>query len=197
MHLPHYLALIVVVALLSSSFCSPLQSSDGVADQGKGPLSSQSRASQKTAGWLGNGSNWYPEATPATVWGPERNILWSVSVGASYSSGIVIADKILLTSEPALVVCVDATQGKILWKKNNAFSDLPEKVKEVPVPGGKAGAGNAAATPASDGQCVYACFGYGIVACYDLQGQRKWITCLKGTPPGYGRSASPVLVGDK
>ena len=38
MHLPHYLALIVVVALLSSSFCSPLQSSDGVAEQGKGPL---------------------------------------------------------------------------------------------------------------------------------------------------------------
>jgi outer membrane protein assembly factor BamB len=197
MHPLRYVALAVVVALLSSIFCSPLQSADVVAEQGRDPLSSLPPASQKTVGWLGNGSNWYPEATPATEWSPEKHILWSVSVGSSFSSGIVIADKILITSEPSLLVCVDATEGKILWKKNNVFSDLPEKVEEIPVPGDEGGAGNAAATPASDGQFVYACFGYGIVACYDLQGQRKWITCLKGTPPGYGRSASPVLVGDK
>lgn len=197
MRLPHYVALIGAVALLCSIFCSPLQYAGAVAEPGKTPLSNLSPASQKTAGWLGNGANSYPEATPATEWGPEKNILWSVAIGSSYSSGMMIADKIFITSEPSLLICVDATQGKILWKKNNAFSDLPEKVEEIPVPGGNEGAGNAAATPASDGQFVYACFGSGIVACYDLQGQRQWITCLKGTPPGYGRSASPVLAGDK
>ena len=176
MHLSNHVPLIIGVALLSSSL---------------------SPAAQPTAGWLGNGANCYPEATPATEWGPAKNILWSVSVGSSYSSGIIIADKIFITSEPSQLVCVDATQGKILWKKNNAFADLPEKMEEIEVPGGAEGAGNATATPTSDGQFVYACFGSGIVACYDLQGQRQWITSLKGTALEYGHSASPVLVGDK
>ena len=176
MHLSNHVPLIIGVALLSSSL---------------------SPAAQPTAGWLGNGANCYPEATPTTEWGPAKNLLWSVSVGSSYSSGIIIADKIFITSEPSQLVCVDATQGKILWKKNNAFADLPEKMEEIEVPGGAEGAGNATATPTSDGQFVYACFGSGIVACYDLQGQRQWITSLKGTALEYGHSASPVLVGDK
>ena len=185
-----YVALISMVFMLSSSFCSPLQSADIVAEPGTVP-------SQKSVGWLGNGANWYPEATPATEWRPDKNILWSVAVGSGYSSGIIIADKIFMTSEPSLLVCVDATQGKILWTKTNTFADLPEKVEEIPLPGGDGGAGNATATPASDGKFVYTCFGAGIVACYDVQGQRQWITYLKRTAPGYGHSASPVLVGDK
>jgi len=52
--------------------------------------------------------------------------------------------------------------------KSNAFADLPEESERNTVPGGEMGAGNAAATPVCDGQFVYACFGNGIVACYDL-----------------------------
>lgn len=198
MHSRECRAWVVVVAFLSVSLCSSLQSADVGAEQGKGPVAaSPSPALQKTAGWLGNGSNSYPDATPATEWGPEKHILWSVSVGSSFSSAIIVGDKVLITSQPSQLVCVDAAEGKVQWKSSNAFSDLPEKVEETPVPGGEAGAGNAAATPTSDGQFVYACFGSGIVACYDLQGKRQWITCLQGTAPEYGHSASPMVVGDK
>ena len=189
--------LAAIIAFLSSFFFPLLRSARAETGQGKVPSSGATPASQQTAGWLGNGSNFYPEATPATEWAREHNIVWSASVGSSYSSGIIIAGRVLITSEPSLLVCVDAANGKILWKKSNEFTDLPQKVEEIPVPGGGEGAGNAAPTPASDGRFVYACFGCGIVACYDLQGQRQWITYLKGTAPGYGHSTSPVLVGDK
>ena len=51
-------------------------------------------------------------------------------------------------------------------------------------------------TPASDGKNVYAYYGYGVVACYDLDGNRKWIRRLT-TPNDVGYSCSPALIGGK
>ena len=163
----------------------------------KAPLGSTalSPSPERPVDWRGDGSGLFPGATPVDEWSPTKNILWSVTVGpSSYSSQIIVAGKIFLVAEPSLLVCVDATKGTILWKKNTDFSDLPGKVEETPAEGDT---GNTTPTPVSDGQFVYACFGSGIVACYDLQGQRKWITHLEGTAPEYGRSVSPLLVGDK
>jgi outer membrane protein assembly factor BamB len=50
-------------------------------------------------------------------------------------------------------------------------------------------------TPVSDGRCVYAFFGYGVVACYDLDGQRRWIRRLEGREVGY--TCSPALSGGR
>ena len=170
-----------IVALLSSCACRT--------------PSDLSPVPQEIADWLGDSSRRYPEATPATEWSPAKNILWSVSIGANmFSSEIIVDGKILLVAEPSMLVCVDAATGTILWKRHNDFSDLPEKVEKTPAQGDP---GNTTPTPVSDGQFVYASFGCGIVACYDLRGQRKWITHIKGKPPQYGRSASPVVVGDK
>jgi len=54
-------------------------------------------------------------------------------------------------------------------------------------------------TPASDGQHVYVVFGTGVVACYDLVGNRKWIRFIEKPeePEGHGHSASPVLADGK
>lgn len=150
---------------------------------------------RKTAGWLGDGSGCYPDAAPATEWSPEKNMLWSVQVGPNNFSSAIVADgKIFLVAEPSWMVCVDAGTGKILWKMTNEFSDLPKRVEETPAQGDTA---NTTPTPVSDGQFVYASFGSGIVACYDLQGHRRWITHISGEAPGYGRSASPVLADGK
>jgi outer membrane protein assembly factor BamB len=50
-------------------------------------------------------------------------------------------------------------------------------------------------TPVSDGRCVYAFFGYGVVACYDLDGNRQWIRRLAAKEVGY--TCSPALAGGR
>lgn len=49
-------------------------------------------------------------------------------------------------------------------------------------------------TPCSDGESVYVFFGTGVAACYDLDGNRKWITRLD--VPILVYPCSPALVGD-
>lgn len=60
--------------------------------------------------------------------------------------------------------------------------------------------GYASSSPASDGERVFALFGNGVVAAYDLEGVRLWIRWL-GDPASMasrepGHAASPVVVGD-
>jgi len=50
-------------------------------------------------------------------------------------------------------------------------------------------------TPTSDGRQVWAFFGQGVVACYDLEGNRRWIRRLDADEVRY--SCSPALAGGK
>ena len=57
--------------------------------------------------------------------------------------------------------------------------------------------GYSSATPVTDGKHVYAIFGNGLAACYDLDGKRQWLKLVEHPTAAYGHGASPVLVGDK
>jgi outer membrane protein assembly factor BamB len=57
--------------------------------------------------------------------------------------------------------------------------------------------GESAPTPASDGRLVYALFGSGLVACFDLDGNRKWTTVVDARHQEHGYAASPCLVVDR
>jgi outer membrane protein assembly factor BamB len=62
----------------------------------------------------------------------------------------------------------------------------------------KDGSGMAAATPITDGKCVYAVFANGIVRAVELDGKAKWTSFIDAAQStGYGRSASPIFVGGK
>ena len=50
-------------------------------------------------------------------------------------------------------------------------------------------------TPVSDGKCVWAFYGQGVVACYDLEGNRKWIRRIEADEVRY--SCSPALIGGR
>ena len=50
-------------------------------------------------------------------------------------------------------------------------------------------------TPVSDGKHVWAFFGQGVAACYDMDGKRKWIRRLEAKEVAY--SCSPALAGGK
>lgn len=58
-------------------------------------------------------------------------------------------------------------------------------------------AGYSTPTPCSDGKHVYIHTGTRIVACYDLDGNRKWARVTEKTMDGRGHSTSPLLIGDK
>lgn len=154
-------------------------------------------ATRAPVGWRNDGSGHYPGATPPLEWSADRNIVWTTKIGPNkYSSPIVVDGKIFLVADLALLLCVNAADGAVLWKQSSDFADLP-----VPAEPGnwKLGdAGNTTPTPVSDGRCIYAVFGSGIVACYDLDGRRQWIQAFRLKPNAeYGRAASPVLAGGK
>ena len=52
-------------------------------------------------------------------------------------------------------------------------------------------------TPVSDGKHVWACFGTGVVVCYDLQGKRIWHKRTEAPDHNWGGASSPTLVDGK
>jgi outer membrane protein assembly factor BamB len=59
------------------------------------------------------------------------------------------------------------------------------------------GATNSAATPAWDGERVYALFGNGIVCAYTNDGEKLWARHVGASPLPFGHGSSPVVVGGK
>lgn len=57
--------------------------------------------------------------------------------------------------------------------------------------------GYASYTPVSDGRHVWACFGIGVVVCYDLDGRRLWSKRTAAPDHNWGGACSPSLVGGK
>jgi outer membrane protein assembly factor BamB len=148
-------------------------------------------------GWRGNGTGRFPAANPVTRWKAGENVLWSVEVGAGHSSPIVVGRRLLLTSEPDVLLCLDAETGRELWRKVNRPADVsPEAVAKRASHSSQYG--DATPTPVSDGRCVWCFFGTGVVSCHDLEGACRWVRWydLPQTTT-YGRTSSPVLVGER
>ncbi len=152
----------------------------------------------RSCGWRGDGSGVFSKAAPPIEWDAEakKNVLWSTKVGpGTFSSPIVVGEKVFVLAEPAELLCLDAKCGKVLWQKSNGFAELTTKTEERKI---QKSPGNVTPMPVSDGRQVYVSFGSGIVGCYDLDGLRQWLVFVD-QPPGtlHGRSASPLLAGDK
>ena len=56
--------------------------------------------------------------------------------------------------------------------------------------------GYSSSTPASDGKNVYVLFGTGTAACYDMDGNRKWIKVVEKPEHDWGHSTSPLVLDD-
>ena len=148
-------------------------------------------------GWRGRAAGRYPEAKPPTEWSDDAGIVWQVDAGEGRSSPVLVGDRIFVTAEPDELVCLSAADGKVLWRRRNGAEELPPELRnrdlESPTE-----CGYATPTPVCDGRHVYALFGNGVVACYDLEGTRKWIHLIEiRQTEEHGRAASPVLVGNR
>ena len=151
----------------------------------------------EVVGWRGDGSGHYPSASPVLHWSATKNVLWKAEIGTGQSSPIAVGQRVFVTAEPDLLICLDAETGKQLWRKAHKLSEVPaaanakERVQ-------LSAYGDTTPTPVSDGKRIWVFFGTGIVACYDLDGKTRWIDWYDlRQNTMYGRTASPVLVGDR
>jgi outer membrane protein assembly factor BamB len=151
------------------------------------------RGPDLAAGWRGDGSGRFLQATPPADWSERQNVVWRTRVGRGYSSPVVVQERVLITAEPNLLICLNAADGTERWRKVLSATNLPpgeaNKIQDRPT-----SCGYTAPTPVSDGRRVYVVLGTGIVAALDLDGQRLWARFLaQPNHLSYGFSASPLL----
>jgi outer membrane protein assembly factor BamB len=105
--------------------------------------------------------------------------------------GIALADD--ASSHSWRIVCLGATDGRILWSQEG-YAGRPRVKRHVK-------ASHANATPATDGRTVVAIFGSEGLTAFDVEGRVKWRTDLGRLDPGllgdpsseWGHSSSPVI----
>ncbi len=121
--------------------------------------------------------------------GPDQNVVWKTPLPPGHSSPSIAGNKIFLTAHEdrkLYVYALDRESGRILWRR-----EVPrERVERLHQANGPT-----SATPASDGDNVYAFFtDFGLIS-FDGQGKERWRLPLGPFNTPMGMSASPVLAG--
>jgi outer membrane protein assembly factor BamB len=151
--------------------------------------------------WRFDGAGRFPNIHPPTEWRSDKNVLWKtpVEVGA-YSSPIVAGGRVFVTAEMGSLICLDLADGKILWAKD-LFSkdskDIPPDLSKQLMRGCGGNSKQSTPTPTSNGQLVFYINAMGLCACYDLDGNQKWIRIVETARDEEHFSSSPIFVGDE
>lgn len=228
-------------------------------------------------GYRNQQDGYYPNASPVTAWDLERgiNVKWVTPlVQWSKGSPIVVKDRVFVTADPHVLICLDAMTGKILWERSanvlevakpSAFAEskklwqayvaarkageaklmelgpyyaarlralgakgveLPRAIRQIRATGearkeyqafwrhmcsnnamvkpawdghfsGPYFLGYSFPTPVTDGKHIYVKLTTGAAACFDLDGNRKWLVNTPYVDGGLAVGASPVLADDK
>lgn len=130
-----------------------------------------------------------------TDWdGPSgRNIRWKTPIpGAGHASPIVWGDRVFVVScrESELrriLVCLDRTNGRILWERTVIRAPLEKKHRLNSY---------ASSTPATDGRLLYVSFldqNEIVVAAYDFDGRQRWLVRPGEFSSVHGFCSPPVL----
>ncbi|TWT40258.1 outer membrane protein assembly factor BamB family protein [Botrimarina hoheduenensis] len=126
-----------------------------------------------------------------------RHVAWEANLpGSGVSGPIVVGGRVFVTASDGprrqrlYVLALDAQTGKRLWQRR--FQAVGRTLCHPT-------SANAAPTPASDGERVYAFFSSNELIALDLEGQLQWMRCLTLDHPGLGNdigmASSPVVAG--
>jgi outer membrane protein assembly factor BamB len=152
-----------------------------------------------------------PQADPPVTWSETSNVKWKTPIpGEGNATPIVWDNRIFILSaigtgqKPSapvaanapneiyqwVVLCLDRTQGKVLWQRTAR--------QQAPHEGRQENNTFASASPVTDGQLLLAYFGSRGLHCYDFDGHLKWEKDFgkMKTKMGFGEGASPALSGD-
>jgi outer membrane protein assembly factor BamB len=154
--------------------------------------------------WRGpTGDSVAPGRGLPTHWSQTENVVWKTPLpGWGNSTPAIWQDVLFVTTqdgERLLLLQLDRRSGKISWQREVGTGKPRRK---DPVGNGRFHDEQNMATPSpvTDGRHVWAHFGTGDLACYDLAGTKKWIINLARRFGPYtiwwGHANSPVLVGD-
>jgi outer membrane protein assembly factor BamB len=147
--------------------------------------------------WRGpSGQGQVDDSRVPLTWSESRNMVWKTALpGRGNSTPVIWGNRIFLTAaskdgRERYVLCVDRSDGKILWQRTSA---------RVPMPGkSHLWNGYASASCTCDGQRVYAFFGTPGLFCYDFAGKLLWQHGfgIFTSETGWGTAASPFLFDD-
>ena len=127
-----------------------------------------------------------------------ENVAWKASLpGRGVSSPIVVDDLVVITAsgganqQKLFVVAIDQQTGKQRWRRSFWATG---RTYTHPT------SSNAAPTPVSDGQYIYAFYSSNDLACLDLSGNLMWYRGLAHDYPkagnDVGMASSPAIAGD-
>lgn len=134
-----------------------------------------------------NGSGVAERGALPVVFGPDSNVIWKADLPPGKSSPVLARDRIYLTAHSdgrLLTIALDRATGSELWRRA-APSRRVERMHRLN--------DEAAATPVTDGNNVYAFFGgFGLLA-YDSDGNELWTLPLGPFTNYHGMGSSPIL----
>ena len=192
---------VLVFALVTAAPFNPPRFALAGEDQPAAASADRSAGEKVNIMWRFDGSGRFPKIHPPVEWRRDKNILWQTPLDVGgYSSPIVVGDKIFVTAEMGSLVCLDLADGKILWQKDlfsEDSSDIPAELSRKLMRGCGGDSKQSTPTPTSNGELVFYINAMGLCACYDLQGNRRWIRIVETAEEEEYFSASPVFVGDR
>ena len=138
------------------------------------------------------------EASLPVKWSATENIAWKAALpGRGLSSPIIVGDRVFVTCSSGFrqdrlhVLCFSAADGSKIWERQfTATGRTMSHPKTC----------NAAPTPTSDGQRIFALYSSNDLVCLDLDGNLLWYRGLTFDHPNVsnslGMASSPVVVGE-
>jgi outer membrane protein assembly factor BamB len=131
-------------------------------------------------------------ATAIPLQWTDKDFSWRIDLpGIGHSSPVLWGDRLFLTAGESktgrrLVLCVDATDGKVLWKQEYDAKPYKMHLRNSV----------ATATPAVDAERVYVCWATPaecVVQALDHTGKKVWQVDLGRYPSQHGFGISPIL----
>ena len=142
-------------------------------------------------GWRGaDGSGISPETNLPLTWSAAENVKWKTNLPErGNSTPVVHGDRVFITQavgDERLVICYSGKDGKELWR--NGAKGVAKEPSHTTNP-------YCSASPALDGERVYAWFGSAGLYCFDFEGKQVWHRDLGEHRHEWGYSTGPVLHG--
>lgn len=138
-----------------------------------------------------NGLGVSPSTGLPVEFGPQKNLVWEVSVPFGRSSPAITGDSIFLTAvldDRLVTLALDRGTGKTRWRREFPRDRLADLYSSTD---------SATPSPVSDGASVYAFFHEaGLVSYEAATGKERWRMPLGPFRNFYGVASSPVLAGD-
>jgi outer membrane protein assembly factor BamB len=143
-----------------------------------------------------NGTGVAADKDIPVTWDEQHGILWKIALPGPGNSSPIVWGKRLFTEaaskdgQQRMLLCVDVSDGKVLWSRTAPGRRAKTHPKNT----------LASATPASDGERVYAAFWDGkdvALVAYDFDGNLVWRRDLGKFVSQHGAGASPVVYRDK